>query len=319
MFENIIIQDKIKKMLVNTLKNKQINHCYMFAGPQGTNKTATAVEFIKGILCNNYTEKKPCNKCVSCNKINHNNHPDVIKISPGETSIKISQVRDMIRLMKVKPYESPYKFFLVEYTETMGIPAQNALLKSLEEPNKSVIIILICNSREKVLPTVLSRCQIIKFNPINKDEFNMIMRKQGISEQNAGNYYDITQGCIGKIQYLLENPNVVIGFQVIKEFLVKIIKGQTYEIFNLSKWIKESKLSSKDITSFIIIILWEVLYDILISEESEEYIGSNLSGDMIHDIIIETANIQSLLTNNINLQLQIEYMLIKYWGGNINL
>lgn len=319
MFENIIIQDKIKNILINTLKNKQLNHCYMFAGPQGTNKTLTAMEFIKGILCENQGEGKPCNHCTSCIKINHNNHPDIVKISPMETSIKISQIREMIRLMKVKPYESPYKIFLVEHTETMGIPAQNALLKSLEEPSKSVITILICNSKEKILPTVLSRCQIINFNPMNRQEFTLILNKQGISTENIGNYYNITQGCTGKALYLLKNPYIETGFREIKEFLIKILQRQTQEIFNFSRWIKESKLSPNDITSFIIIILRDILYDIITKESNVEYNVSELSADLIHDIIMETAEIQSLLNNNINFQLQIENMLIKNSGGNNNL
>ncbi|MFZ7134661.1 MAG: DNA polymerase III subunit delta' [Eubacteriales bacterium] len=311
MFENIIIKDGNKKILRNAIHHHQLSHCYMFIGPEGTYKTKTAIAFIKGILCKSHSDTKPCDCCTSCHKINHKNHPDILWVSPIDNSIKISQIREMQRVMKIKPYESSLKIFIVDHCETMGLPAQNALLKSLEEPNKSVMIILLCKSKDKIIPTILSRCQRLTFNPASKNDFYNYMKEFGVDENELKEYYTVTQGCLGKVEMLLDDPDTLKRFVLMKGYINRIFQGETQEIFALSKWIKDAKYPPLEITSYIIIILRDLLYDIIISGDSHNNITHKLSCHVIHDIIINMVEIQSSLTNNINLQVQVERVLLK--------
>lgn len=309
-FENIQIKDTNKEILSNALHSNHLNHSYIFIGPDGTYKKRTAIEFIKGILCGNNLENKPCNECVACKKITHGNHPDVIIVSPIDKSIKIKQIRDTQRIIRNKPYEVNKRIVLIENSETMGIPAQNALLKSLEEPNKTVIFILLCNSKEKMLTTILSRCQQLIFNPMSKEVFEINAVNGGMSLDDIDDYYALTQGCYGNIELLMKEPSTLDDYRSIKEYIYKIIDGQGEEIFKFAKWIKESKFMPLDITTYIIIILRDILYDIITNNTIACTSSNKLSGDMVLDMIVQMIELQRSINNNINIQLHIESIML---------
>lgn len=307
MFDQISTDNRNKTLLEKAIAKNKINHCYIFVGPEGTEKRNVALEFTKAILCTE--QDKPCNHCVSCNKINTNNHPDFIDIFPQENSIKINQLREAQRKMNIKAYESKYKIFIINNSETMGIPAQNSLLKSLEEPNNGIVVILLSKSSHSLLPTVLSRGQIIHFNPLDEYSFQIEMNKRyDIKKEYIDDLYNLSQGCVGKAKYLLNNPVEIDQFKEFRNTILTILRGDYYKVFQLSRWVKEANLANEDVINYLLIIFKNILREKLTSEIKD---SDYLTYESIHDIIQEIIELQSILKYNVNFQLQVERLFLK--------
>ena len=311
MFEGIIIDEKNKLMLSKAISNNRIHHCFIFIGPEGTNKRKAAIEFAKSILCSG--EEKPCNDCTSCNKINSGNHPDFIELFPLESSIKINQIREMQKMMNRKSYEGGKQVFIINKSETMGIPAQNSLLKTLEEPNKGVVVILISQSRERILPTILSRSQMLYFNPLDRVTFQSIIKAENSIEGiYMDDLYELSQGCIGKAESILKDPEEINKFKLFKKYILAIVKGDYQQIFEFSRWIKDIKLNDQYILDYLLILLKNGLYAKLDdSPNAYKEISDYLTYEGFHDIIMNIIELQGKIKHNINFQLQVERLLLR--------
>lgn len=175
-FNDVIGNEKNKKLLQNIINSNNIAHSYMFIGQESIGKLLFAKEFSKAILCLNDT--KPCNKCKSCIEFNTCNNPDFNILEPNGSSIKIEQIRNLIENIYEKPIVSNKKVYIINDSNLMTKEAQNALLKTLEEPPEYVTIILIASNDNLFLPTIKSRCTKILFNKLNNNELIEILQKK---------------------------------------------------------------------------------------------------------------------------------------------
>ena len=168
MFEKLIGNEKVKKLLNESIKSKNIPHSYIFCGCAGVGKRLFALDYAKAIMC---SQNGKCNdKCDSCIKINGNCNPDFMQIEPDGKLIKIDQVRKMQERIVEKPIVSNKKVYLINDADFMTEESQNCLLKTLEECPKYAIIILIVSNESKLLATIKSRCVKVKFNRILQQE-----------------------------------------------------------------------------------------------------------------------------------------------------
>lgn len=154
-------------VLDKTIRSEKLAHAYLFLGPQKDIMAKTALKFAKAINCSEAEGGlKSCEKCLSCRKIEHFNHPDIghIRTEGDSRQIKIGQIRDFRKDAYLKPIEANKKVYIIYDADLMTEEASNCLLKILEEPPKDVIIILISLNLSSLLPTIISRCQIIKFS-----------------------------------------------------------------------------------------------------------------------------------------------------------
>ncbi len=160
-------QIKSDKNVIERIKlsigTNSISHAYLFEGNASIDKRAIAVEFVKAILCEERTYDC-CDQCISCNKINHGNHEDVFYLSANGNSIKDEAVEEMQNKIKNKPFSGERNIVILENADTMTVRAQNRLLKTLEEPPKGTVLILLAENIESLLSTILSRCIIYKLN-----------------------------------------------------------------------------------------------------------------------------------------------------------
>lgn len=167
-FQDIRGHEKQISLLRNAMAMNRTPHAYLFCGMKGVGKKTTALVFAKALNC----QKGPldaCDACPSCRKIDHRNHPDVIMIEPEGQFIRIKEVRDLQDQMKFRPFEGGRRIFILSDADQMNGPAAHALLKTIEEPTRANLIVLI-SSRPYQLPmTILSRCQHLRFNPLNRD------------------------------------------------------------------------------------------------------------------------------------------------------
>ncbi|PRX26444.1 DNA polymerase III delta prime subunit [Orenia metallireducens] len=184
-FNQIIGQDLAKTILKNALVQQRLSHAYLFTGEEGLGKDSTAFEFTKAINCQE-NDNDSCNHCISCRKANNKNHPDIKEIYPDGAFIKIDQIRKLQQEILYKPYESKKKVYIIHQADKMNTQAANSLLKTLEEPPSYAIIILITNNLNKLLPTIISRCQLIRFQLVADDIIkDSLIQDYDVSEEEA--------------------------------------------------------------------------------------------------------------------------------------
>ena len=173
-FSEVVGQEYIVKILKNTIKNKKIAHAYLFAGPRGTGKTTIAKLFAKAINCENFKEEA-CDECASCLAFKKNNHPDIIELNAASNN-SVEDIREIIDQVPYAPIVGKYKVYIIDEVHMLSSSAFNALLKTLEEPPAHVVFILATTDPQKIIPTVLSRCQRYNFSKIS----NLNMKKKMI-------------------------------------------------------------------------------------------------------------------------------------------
>ena len=180
-FSEVVGQEYIVKILKNTIKNKKIAHAYLFAGPRGTGKTTIAKLFAKAINCENFKEEA-CDECASCLAFKKNNHPDIIELDAASNN-SVEDIREIIDQVPYAPIVGKYKVYIIDEVHMLSSSAFNALLKTLEEPPAHVVFILATTDPQKIIPTVLSRCQRYNFSKIS----NLNMKKKMIEILNKEN------------------------------------------------------------------------------------------------------------------------------------
>ena len=216
-FNNIIGQEFAKKYITNSIKNDKVNHAYMFEGIDGIGKNLFAKEFGKLLI----------------NVDNVDNSPDYINIEPTGSSIKIAQIRELQSDIIIKPH-SKYKIYVINHAEKMTVESQNALLKTLEEPPEYAIIILITNNKESLLPTIKSRCEIIKFLPISIMDLKRYLMDRGVEEKRSALLANFSRGSIEKALELSESSDFSIMRDDIQKYIQDILDKNMVEILNIS-------------------------------------------------------------------------------------
>ena len=182
--------------LRSEMQSARVIHAYLFAGPAGTGKRTLAAICARALLCGGAGEK-PCDECPSCKQYLSGNHPDVICVRP-EKSITVDTIREMIDALAVHPYESDKHVVIIEQAEKMTPQAQNALLKTLETPPGQAVFFLITDQMTALLPTIISRCRIVRFSLLEEaDAVNVLMRG-GMEEGRARLLARLSMGSVGK-------------------------------------------------------------------------------------------------------------------------
>lgn len=170
-FKKTIGQEKVKQLLSYALEKGHLSHGYLFEGPRGLGKGKMAKELAAAILCPQ--EEAPCGTCNSCKQVEAETHAEFRWIRGQEEGkepvVSVEMIRNLVKDIYLKPYEGEYKVYVVPEADTMTVQAQNALLKTLEEPPDHSVIILATPEPERLLPTILSRCQRVVFRPVKPE------------------------------------------------------------------------------------------------------------------------------------------------------
>jgi len=169
-FDSIIGNERAIELLRSSIAQGRVAHAYLFAGPPGVGKGLVARELAKALNCEGQ-EARPCNACVSCRKIDHETHPDVLWFRPAGAMrmIRVEQVAEFLQAAAFKPYEGLWKVFVLVDADRLNVQSQNKVLKTLEEPGEGTVIILTSALPDALLPTIRSRCQRVAFHPIARE------------------------------------------------------------------------------------------------------------------------------------------------------
>ena len=237
-WEDIPEQDAAISLLKSQLEQGKISHAYLFLGLEGVGKLAAAREFAAAALCEN-NKYESCGECLSCKKISHANHPDVQKFAPAEDKkeLGIDIVRDFQRRLALKPFESSRRFFIIERADRMTVPAANCLLKCLESPPEYAVIILFASEESKLLATVLSRCQKLRFHPLSHEKIVKIFQQHGFKQEAASHLARLSAGSPGKARELIENEEMLPRRKKVFDFLSELTqKGDVNILQAASTW-----------------------------------------------------------------------------------
>lgn len=187
-FDEVVGQTHIIQTLKNAIVQNRIAHAYLFCGPRGTGKTSIAKIFAKTLNCTN-SQDAPCGVCENCKMAANGSHPDIIEIDAASNN-GVDEVRNLIDKVKYAPMQGKYKIYIIDEVHMMTSGAFNALLKTIEEPPAHVIFIFATTEPNKVLPTIISRCQRFDFNKVSmhdiKYRLSIVCKNEGIEIDENG-------------------------------------------------------------------------------------------------------------------------------------
>lgn len=285
--EQLIGNEDKKLYITECIQDKNILHSYLFYGVDGVGKKQFAINFAKKILCMKNGEEE-CN-CKSCTCFEGNSHPDYTLINEIEDTIKIDEVRQIIRKIYEKPIISSHKVYIINAFEKMTFEAQNALLKTLEEPPQFVTIILISSNENDILNTILSRCMRIRFNKIDNSYIIKLLDLEDISS-NMLKYID---GSISRAIYLNENKEL---FKQIEDFAKSLTLLNKVDIMQKGKVLYD-KENIYQIMDYLIVCLY--------SHKDDNIYYLNCI-NIINDSIIK-------IKANSNFDMCIDMSIVKMW------
>ena len=331
-FDEVVGQKIIIQTLKNAVKNNQITHAYLFAGPRGTGKTSIAKILAKIINCENLDGYNPCNKCVNCTQYNNKQAVDIIEIDAASNN-GVEEIRDLKSKITLVPTTGKYKIYIIDEVHMLSTGAFNALLKTLEEPPKHVIFILATTDPHKIPSTILSRCQRFDFKKI--DNLDIIRRIKKIvntenikiEEKAIEEIAVLSDGGMRDALSLLDQAISYSEDQITLEdiyeingtvtpdqmnlLLQNIISNNVENVFHKIDQLNEQGKDFYKLTEEIIMYLRDILLSRLVPNYNNIHDNLNLKNDEVI-IYIETFN-KSLfeMKNSNNMKLIFELTIIK--------
>ncbi len=315
-------QDHIKNHFKNAVASHKISHAYILSGERGTGRSSLADTFAMTLLCERHGAT-PCLECHSCKQALSGNHPDLIHVThekPG--SIGVDDIRSQVNdTIVIRPYSSDYKIYIIDEAEKMTIQAQNALLKTIEEPPSYAVIILITTNLNTFLPTILSRCIQLKMRPLDEMTIqNYLSANFSVPETKAEVYAAFSRGNIGKAIDMARSED----FQHFYDELIRILKNlpnmDISVLLNYIKKIKEENFDLYECLDFMQIwyrdaLMFKVTNDANLLIFKDEYsaineISRKTGYDGFENILQAIDKAKVRLEANVNMELAMELMFL---------
>ena len=321
-FRDVIGHEHLIEHLQSAIAMGKVSHAYIFDGEKGSGKNFLADRFAAALQCNAEGEK-PCGTCTSCKQAEGRNHPDIIRITHEKlNTISVDDIRQQLcGDVMIKPYKGPYKVYIVDEAEKLNVQAQNALLKTIEEPPVYAVIILLTTNSESFLPTILSRCVTLHLKPA-KDSVvrRYLMEQVKIPDYQADICVAFAQGNIGKARRLALSEE----FGQMKEHVIHLVKyiqemDISELIFGMHK-ITEFKADISDYLDLLMVWYRDVLLykatwnpsSIVFSDEIHTLrkMASKSSYEGIETILKALDKAKLRLAANVNFDLTMELLLL---------
>jgi len=289
-------------------------HALLFSGEDGLLKKEVAIEFIKLLNCKNKDfNKRPCGKCHSCCALDSGTHPDFLLVEPVKSLISISKIRELNWRLALKPLEADYKTVIIDKCHLMNQDAQNALLKTLEEPKGTSLLILLSEYPRMLFPTVRSRVCEIKFFPVGEVEIKDFLKSQGASEKDIKEILRFSHRKPARAIDLLEHPQQIEDQKKKLLDIIEIMRSPLGFCFGRAKTLSEKPGEVGEILH-----VWLRYFRGLLLKRVSGYSESTekgLSGPSLAKIKKVIKNIERvdflLTTTNINPRIALEFLMVE--------
>lgn len=321
-YSDIIGHEDIVKHFKSSIELGKISHAYILNGEKGSGKKTLAAVVAKSLQCES-GEADPCGTCKSCLQAESGNQPDIIWVTHEKPNvISVDEIRTQIlNDIELKPYSSRYKIYIVPDAQLMNTQAQNAILKTLEEPPEYAIIMLLTNNVDKFLPTIISRCIVLNFRPVEPLHMvDYLVNQIGIDREKARFCTDFAQGNLGKAVRLAISPD----YNEIKEDSLRLLrKIQDMDMDEIIQAVRNMGKYKLDITDYIdIMSMWfRDLLMVKISNSPNKLIfkdefsimkkqASHVSYEGLEEILQALDKLKIRLEANVNFDIAMELMLL---------
>lgn len=320
---DVVGQSQLINNLKNTLKHKKVSHAYILQGEKLSGKKMIADIFARALQCE-AAEEKPCNQCRACRQAINGNHPDIIYVTHEKANtISVDNIRQQINGdIAIKPYSGAYKIYIMDEAEKMNVQAQNALLKTLEEPPEYAVILLLATRIEAMLPTILSRCVVLNVKSVPEDRIKRyLMERVQVPDYRAGICASFARGNVGRAVELASNEVFDHMKSAVLDMMKKITELEINQVAAEVKRITEEKYDTNDyldlcFTWFRDVLLYKACRDkrfIIFKEETTEIgrVAERYSYEGIEQIIHSIGRARSRLEANVNFDLTMELMFLE--------
>lgn len=267
-FKDVVGHKDILKYISSAVENNRVSHAYILNGERGSGKKMLANLFAMTLLCET-GDNEPCGKCHSCKQAESVNHPDIIRVTHEKpNSISVDDIRTQVNnTVDIKPYQGPYKVYIIPQADMMTPQAQNAILKTIEEPPSYAVFLLLTENAETLLPTINSRCVMLKLRNI-KDTLikKYLMENLEIPDYKADMCTAFAQGNMGRAIMLANSDH----FNEIREEAVQLLKHiNEMELNEIVAAVKNISVYKLEITDYLdIIMIW--YRDVLLYKATKE-------------------------------------------------
>ena len=321
-FTDIVGQEQLKEHLQNAIAMNKVSHAYIINGERNAGKEFIARVFAMALQCEK-KEAEPCGECHSCKQALSNNQPDIIYISHEKpNTIGVEDIRAQINNdIVIKPYSSPRKIYIVNEGEKMTPQAQNALIKTLEEPPEYAVIVILTTNVEALLPTVLSRCVVLNMKPVSDALVKKYLMEQlGVPDYKANICVAFARGNIGKAKLLASSEE----FEKVKDEAISLVKNindmEIHEIVKAIKKISEYKFDVNDYLDILMAWYRDVLFfkatkdvnSLVFKEEIQQImrVSDRSTYEGIETIVNALQSAKKRLEANVNFDLTMELLLL---------
>ena len=321
-FKDVVGHRDIIQYIQDAVQQNKVSHAYILNGQRGSGKKMLAELFAMTLQCES-NKSDPCGECRSCIQANNGNQPDIITVKHEKpASISVDDIRTQVNGdIMIKPYSSPYKVYIIPDADLLTVQAQNALLKTIEEPPEYAVIFLLTENADSLLPTIRSRCVMLKLRNI-KDKLvkKYLMEQLQVPDYQAELCAAFAQGNIGRAMLLAKSEH----FNEIKEEAIQLLKYinemELHEIVSAIKEINKYKLEVADYLDIITIwyrdvLLYKATADVdgLVFSDQLKYIkerASKSSYEGIENILEAIEKAKSRIKANVNFDLLMELLLL---------
>lgn len=321
-FQDILGNETIKEYFQKVLTGDAVSHAYILTGEAGMGRKTLARAFAMTLQCEN-SSTEPCGQCHSCKMFQTNNHPDVIYVTHEKAgSIGVDDVRtQLINDIAIKPYSSPYKIYMIDEAEKLTVQAQNALLKTIEEPPAYGIIIFITTNADAFLPTILSRCVTLKLKPLyDKMIKSYLQETMRIREEDADIYTAFARGNLGKAISLAGSE----AFEEMRRIVLSLLKSadrmSVADMQSELKGLKDGNFDMEECLDFMTLWFRDVLMfkatkdmNLMIFQEEYSYIkkwADRCAFEGLERIMEAFDKAKVRLKANVNFELTMELLLL---------
>lgn len=321
-FSDIVGQSQIKDHLKNAIEQQKVSHAYILCGEKYSGKKFIAGVFAQALLCES-EEERPCGKCHSCSQALSRNNPDIIYVTHEKPNIiGVDDIREQVNGdINIRPYAGAKKIYIIDEAEKMNQQAQNAILKTFEEPPEYAVIILLATNSEVLLPTILSRAVMLNMKPVSDEEIKkFLMETVQVPDYKADVCVAFSRGNLGKAVLLAQNED----FDNIRRDVLTVLKNvNKMDVADLGACVKKASDYKLEIDDYLdIIAVWyrDVLMykatkdpNLLIFKEELQYINKVAERTVYSDIqkiidALETA--KRRLKANVNFELTMELLFL---------